>query len=86
MDTSTIDLKVFAPRYRQALLYTMIEGLIEGSSFSFFDDRNPNEIENELIAAGLTGYRWFRKDGRVPSEASYLIERQTTASTESDHS
>ncbi len=86
MDTSTIDLKVFAPKYRQALLYTMIEGLIKGSSFSFFDDRNPNEIESELAAAGLSGYRWFRQMGRVPSETGYLIERQTSNNTESDHS
>ena len=26
-----IDLKIFAPKYRQALLYAMIEGLNEGS-------------------------------------------------------
>ena len=61
MNTSVIDLKLFAPKYRQALLYTMIEGLTEGSSFLFFDDRKPQDIEKELEAAGLNGYRWCRK-------------------------
>lgn len=79
METSIIDLKLFAPKYRQALLYTMIEGLTEGSSFLFFDDRNPQDIENELEAAGLSGYRWIRKKGRTHLETGYQIERTSNA-------
>ena len=63
----TIDLKIFAPKYRQAFLYAMIEGLNKGSTFSFSDDRDPNEIELELESAGLNGYRWIRADTLLPT-------------------
>lgn len=75
----TIDLKIFAPKYRQALLYAMIEGLIEGSAFSFSDDRDPNEIELELASAGLNGYRWAKANSAPKDEPAYLIERQRQA-------
>lgn len=70
-----IDLKIFAPKYRQALLYAMIEGLNNGSAFSFSDDRDPNEIELELASAGLKGYRWARANGDSQDDTAYLIER-----------
>ncbi len=72
---SIIDLKVFAPRYRQALLFAMIEGLNEGASFSFSDDRDPIEIELELASAGLVGYRWARKIEMPTGSPAYVIER-----------
>lgn len=75
LEMPTIDLKVFAPRYRQALLYAMIEGLNEGSAFSFSDDRDPNEIESELVSAGLNGYRWARTNLAQTGTLAYLIER-----------
>lgn len=79
MESSIIDLKIFAPKYRQAILYTMIEGLSKGHSFTFYDDRSSTEIENELAAAGLSGYHWFRKVGITTSEAGYVIERELTS-------
>lgn len=76
-----IDLKVFAQRYRQALLYAMIEGLKEGASFAFFDDRDPNVIESELASAGLSDYRWFRAEaGPKKGELAYFIERKSSDS------
>lgn len=75
MDQQVIDFKVFAPKYRQALLYTMIEGLREGASFTFSDDRDPDEIERELAASGLVGYRWSRREAGSGAECAYVIER-----------
>lgn len=80
LNIPTIDLKIFAPKYRQALLYAMIEGLNEGSAFSFSDDRNPGEIESELSSAGLNGYRWVRASNASKGDAAYLIERKSQAS------
>ena len=80
LDIPTIDLKIFALRYRQALLYAMIEGLNEGSSFSFSDDRDPNEIESELASAGLDGYRWARTNAVPRNTFTYLIERKILSS------
>lgn len=81
LEISVIDLKVFARKYRQALLYTMIEGLNEGAAFSFSDDRASNEIEAELVAAGLEGYRWARKEGLKNGDTAYLIERKYLGSS-----
>lgn len=84
MNIPTIDLKIFAPKYRQALLYAMIEGLNEGAAFSFSDDRNPGEIESELSSAGLNGYRWVRASNASKGDAAYLIERKLQASLEKE--
>ncbi len=74
MAGSIIDLKLFAQKYRQALLFTMIEGLIAGKEFCFLDDRNPNEVEDELRAAGLKDYKWTRTATKGKSSI-YLIQR-----------
>lgn len=57
----------------------MIEGLNEGSAFSFSDDRDSSEIELELASAGLSGYRWAKASSRG-EDVTYLIERQTKLS------
>lgn len=77
MKNPTINLKIFDHRYRQALLYAMIEGLKEGSAFLFSDDRDPNEIELELASAGLSGYHWVRKTVSSQGDPVYLIERHS---------
>ncbi len=84
MEIPIIDLKIFAPKYRQALLYAMIEGLNEGSAFSFSDDRDSNEIELELASAGLSGYRWARADVAPKGDTAYLIERQSQRAKEKE--
>jgi uncharacterized protein (DUF2249 family) len=76
MQVSTIDLRVFAPRYRQALLYAMIEGLKEGSAFSFSDDRDALEIEKELAQSDLSDYRWARANSSEVGDPAYVIERK----------
>ena len=77
LEAPMIDLKVFAQRYRQALLYAMIEGLNEGAAFSFSDDRDPNAIESELSSAGLRGYRWSRTETSPKGGLAFLIERKS---------
>lgn len=76
MEASVVNLRVFAPKYRQALLFAMIEGLIEGKSFYFLDDRDSSEIENELKTADLTDYRWSKNTKNDSAETSYYIERK----------
>ena len=80
---STIDLKIFEPKYRQALLFTMIEGLRQGGAFFFIDDRSSTEIEKELASAKLDGYRWKKQNENIDEGASYMIERiETVAAAE----
>jgi uncharacterized protein (DUF2249 family) len=76
LDSPVIDLQVFAPRYRQALLFAMIEGLESGKAFCFKDDRDSREVEEELQAAGLVGYNWTRKNGQNAGDAFYFIEKE----------
>lgn len=75
MSASVINLKLFAPKYRQALLFAMIEGLVAGEEFCFLDDRDSIEIESELSAAGLKGYKWNRVSTNNDVESAYLIKR-----------
>lgn len=82
MENQVIDLTVFALKYRQALLFAMIEGLNEGSAFFFSDDRDPNKIELELAAAGLGGYRWEKASVTLKGNSAYLIERGSPVTAE----
>ncbi|MCC6278922.1 MAG: hypothetical protein IT289_13495 [Oligoflexia bacterium] len=75
MEVPVINLRLFAPKYRQALLYAMIEGLERGKAFCFSDDRDPEEIEKELSASDLGGYQWTKKEIIAENEVAYLIER-----------
>ncbi len=84
MGIPTIDLTTFVLKFRQALLYAMIEGLNEGAAFSFSDDRDPNEIELELESAGLDGYRWARANTSSKGDPTYLIERKSQATKEKE--
>ncbi len=85
LNIPTIDLKIFAQKYRQALLFAMIEGLNEGSAFSFSDDRDPGKIESELSSADLNGYRWVKASNTSKGNAAYLIERKSQASHEKEN-
>lgn len=72
---SNINLTLFVPKYRQALLYAMIEGLIDGAAFTFIDNRGHKAIETELKGADLMGCRWTRKSGEGGEESVYLVEK-----------
>ena len=76
MSVSIIDLNAFAPKYRQALLFTMVEGLLSGQSFYFLDNRDTKIIEEELSSSDLKGYRWSIKNSSDEPIAMYLIERE----------
>jgi uncharacterized protein (DUF2249 family) len=78
MEAFNIDLTVFEPKYRQALLFAMIEGLIEGASFTFKDNRKAQDIESELIAAHLNDYRWERRQFESAGEVTYFVEKKPT--------
>ena len=82
MEIPVIDLTLFEAKYRQAILFTMIEALIEGRAFSFSDDRDANEIENELVTSNLAGYRWARRAGKDSENVAYLIERYSNKQNE----
>lgn len=75
MDHLNVDLTIFEPKYRQALLFTMIEGLIEGESFSFFDNRTPEAIELELKNAELPTHTWERRATDRSSGVVYLVTK-----------
>ena len=78
MDVNLVDLSLFELKYRQALLFTMIEGLKEGCSFAFSDDRDPAQIENDLSISELKGYRWAKGKCKDGVSFAYFIERQAS--------
>ena len=74
MMLNQINLTEFKPPYRQALLFSMIEGLNEGGAFTFIDSRSSEEIESELGAAGLIGYCWTVQEA-TPDIVTVVVKK-----------
>lgn len=81
MNTSTelirsiIDLRSFEMKYRQALLFTLIEGLAQGESFQFIDSRSPREVEEEMAEARLSNYAWGRYGLSDEGDVTFFVRR-----------
>ncbi|MGZ3773875.1 MAG: hypothetical protein ACXVCY_03210 [Pseudobdellovibrionaceae bacterium] len=75
MKKSVVDLTVFLPRYRQALLFGMIEGLKVGEGFVFFDSLSETDVFGEFSKSSLEGYSWRRIDSDDADIVKYEIQK-----------
>lgn len=70
-----MDLTLIEPKYRQALLFTAIEGLVHGGEFEFIDNRSVQAIEDELNASGLVGYHWVKTSAGNQGRVTYMVRK-----------
>lgn len=55
---NVIDLRQFQSRFRQALVFSLFEGLRETGTLTFIDEFNPDEMMQKFKESNLLNSKW----------------------------
>ena len=55
---TVFDVRSFEPRFRHALIFSMFEGLMPGSSFELVNDHDPVPLREQFKSLSLPNFDW----------------------------